>query len=58
MVAYVLVRCGGFRVKDVAAYFGRDTTTINSLVSPYERKMQERPVFGFVVKLSENTVPS
>ena len=43
MVAYVLVRRGGFSVKEVAEYFGRDSTTISSLVSRYEQKMQNQP---------------
>jgi len=42
LVAYVLVRRGGFKVNEVANYFGRDATTISSLLSRYEQKMQQR----------------
>ena len=45
-IAYVLVRRGGFKVKEVAEYFGRDSTTISSLLSRYERKLQQQPVLG------------
>ena len=40
LMAYVLVRRGGYGVKEVAEYFGRDPTTISSLLSRYEQKMQ------------------
>jgi len=43
MLAYVLVRRGEYSVKEVAEYFGRDATTISSLVSRYEQKMHEQP---------------
>ena len=43
MLAYVLVRRGGYSVKEMAEYFGRDATTIRSLVSRYEQKMQTSP---------------
>ena len=42
LIAYVVVRRGGFTVKEVAAYFGRDSTTISSLVSRYESKLPEQ----------------
>jgi REP element-mobilizing transposase RayT len=45
-MAYVLVRRGGFKVKDVAEYFSRDSTTISSLLSRYERKLQQQPALG------------
>jgi putative transposase len=44
--AYVLVRRCGFRVNDVAQYFGRDSTTISSLLSRYENKLQQQPALG------------
>jgi REP-associated tyrosine transposase len=47
LVAYVLARRGGFTVKEVAQYFGRDTTTISSLMSRYEHKMQNQPELGW-----------
>ena len=37
-----IVRRGGYGVKEVAEYFGRDPTTISSLLSRYEQKMQEQ----------------
>lgn len=46
MIAYVLLRWGGYGVKEVAEYFGRDPTTISSLASRYERKIQEQPELG------------
>ncbi len=42
LMAYVLVRRGGYRVKEVAEYFGRNPTTISSLLSRYEHKMREQ----------------
>lgn len=39
----MLVRRGGYSVKEMAEYFGRDATTIRSLVSRYEQKMQTSP---------------
>jgi chromosomal replication initiation ATPase DnaA len=33
---------GAGMVKEVAKYFGRDPTTISSLLSRYEQKMQEQ----------------
>jgi REP element-mobilizing transposase RayT len=42
MLAYVLVRRGGYSVKEVARYFGRDPTTISSLLSRYERQIPEQ----------------
>ena len=44
--AYVLVRRGGYPVKEVARYFGRDATTISSLLSRYEHWMQDQPEIG------------
>ena len=49
LMAYALVRRGGYGVKKVAEYFGRDPTTISSLLSRYEQKMQEQ------VELSRET---
>ena len=46
VIAYVLVRRGGYSVKEVAQYFGRDATTISSLVSRYEHKLPDRPEYG------------
>ena len=45
-VAYVLVRRGGYSVKEAAEYFGRDATTISSLVGRYEHKVQNQPDLG------------
>lgn len=42
MLAYVLVRRGGYSVKEVAQYFGRDPTTISSLLSRYEQQIPEQ----------------
>lgn len=50
LVAYVLVRRGGYSVKEVAAYFGRDTTTISSLISRYERDLPDRPEIGKILQ--------
>ena len=36
MIAYVLVRRGGYAVKEVAGYFARDATTISSTLSRYQ----------------------
>ncbi|MGH7794378.1 MAG: REP-associated tyrosine transposase [Candidatus Binatia bacterium] len=44
--AYVLVRRCGFKVNDVAMYFGRDSTTLSSLLSRYENKLQQQPALG------------
>jgi hypothetical protein len=46
LVAYVLVRYGGYKVREVAEYFGRDATTISSLLSRYSEKMQRDPEIG------------
>jgi REP element-mobilizing transposase RayT len=40
-IGYVLVRRGGYGVKEVAEYFGRDLTTMSSLISRYEQKCQD-----------------
>jgi transposase len=41
VIGYVLVRRGGYGVKEVAEYFGRDLTTMSSLISRYEQKCQD-----------------
>jgi putative transposase len=46
MMAYVLVRRGGYGVKEVSEYFGRDSTTISSLLSRYEQKIEEQSELG------------
>jgi len=46
LVAYVLVRRAGYKVEEVARYFGRDATTISSLLSRYEKRMQAEPRMG------------
>lgn len=46
MLGCILVRRGGIQLKGAPQYLRRDTTTISSLVSRYERKMQEQPEFG------------
>ncbi len=46
MVAYVLVRRAGYKVEEVAQYLGRDATTISSLLSRYEKRMQMEPRLG------------
>ena len=46
ILAYVLMRRGGYSVKEVAEYFGRNATTISSLVSRCEQKMQNQPEPG------------
>lgn len=46
MMSYVLVRRGGYGVKEVAEYFGRDSTTISSLLSRYEHKIQQHSEFA------------
>jgi putative transposase len=43
MMAYVLVRRAGYAVKEVAGYFGRDATTISSMLSRYEIRMEKQP---------------
>lgn len=42
MIAYVLVRRGGYTVKEVAAYFGRDATTISSMLSRYDDRVEKQ----------------
>jgi len=49
MIGYMLVRRGGYGVKEVAQYFGRDSTTMSSLISRYERKLQDDPKLGRAV---------
>jgi chromosomal replication initiation ATPase DnaA len=41
LIAHVLVKYGGFKVGEVAAYFGRDQTTISSLLSRFSHRAQE-----------------
>lgn len=54
LMAYVLVRHGGFRVGEIAAYFGRDRTTISSLISRYSEKARRDPaVMEKVERLAE-----
>ena len=43
MIAYVLVRRAGYTVKEVAGYFGRDATTISSILSRYENRLEKQP---------------
>jgi hypothetical protein len=43
MVAYVLVRRGGYAVKAVAQYFARNATTISSTSSRYDGKVEKQP---------------
>jgi putative transposase len=43
MIAYVLVRRAGYPVKDVAGYFGRDATTISSMLSRYDTRLENEP---------------
>lgn len=43
MIAYVLVRRGGYSVKEVAGYFGRDATTISSALGRYDGVINEQP---------------
>jgi REP element-mobilizing transposase RayT len=46
MIAYVLVRRAGYTVKEVAGYLGRDATTISSVLSRYERRLEKQPGVG------------
>jgi transposase len=39
LVAYVLIRRLGYKLKDVAKYLGRDIATVSSLVSRYSDRM-------------------
>jgi chromosomal replication initiation ATPase DnaA len=41
LIAHVLVRHGGFKVGEVAGYFGRDQTTISSLLSRFSQRAQQ-----------------
>jgi hypothetical protein len=53
MVAYVLVRRIGHKVEEVARYLGRDPSTISSLLSRYETRMQtEREIGREIDKLA------
>lgn len=55
MIAYVLVRRAGYTVKEVAAYFGRDATTISSVLSRYDARVEKQPDMGRQLeKLAQN----
>jgi REP element-mobilizing transposase RayT len=41
LIAHVLVKHGGFKVGEVAAYFGRDQTTISSLLSRLSHRARQ-----------------
>jgi predicted transcriptional regulator len=41
LVAYVLIRRFGYKLKDVAKCLGRDIATVSSLVSRYSDRMTE-----------------
>jgi hypothetical protein len=43
LVAYVLVRLQGYQVGEVASYFGRDQTTISSLISRFAERARQEP---------------
>ena len=43
MIAYILVRRAGYKVKEVAGYFGRDATTISSILSRYDGRVEKEP---------------
>ena len=43
LVAYVLVREGGYGVAELASYFGRDQTTISSSISRFSEKARREP---------------
>jgi putative transposase len=53
VIGYVLVRRGGYAVKEVAEYFGRDPTTMSSLISRYEQKLQDDPRLEEVDRLNQ-----
>ena len=54
LMAYVLVRHGGFRVGEIAAYLRRDQTTISSLISRYSEKARRDPaVMKEIERLAE-----
>jgi chromosomal replication initiation ATPase DnaA len=44
VVAYVLIRRLGYKLKDVAKCLGRDLATVSSLVSRYSERMGEDEV--------------
>ena len=53
LAAYVLVRRVGFGVSEVAAYMGRDQTTLSSLISRFSERVQsERQVMQEVQRLA------
>ncbi len=43
LLAYVLTRRMGFSVKEVAAYFGRDQTSISTLLIRFSQRMEQEP---------------
>jgi len=43
MIGYILVRRAGYTVKEVAGYFGRDATTISSILSRYDGRVEKEP---------------
>lgn len=43
LLAYILVRRKGFRVRDVATHFGRDVTTMSVLLSRFADRLQQEP---------------
>ena len=45
MILYVLVRRGGHRVGEVTKYVNRDATTISSVLSRNEEKLEREPEF-------------
>jgi hypothetical protein len=43
LLAYILVRRQGFRVRDVAAHLGRDVTTMSVLLSRFADRLRQEP---------------
>jgi len=43
MIGYILVRRAGYKVKEVAGYFARDATTISSILSRYDGRVEKEP---------------
>ncbi len=43
LVAYVLIRRLGYKLKDVSKCVGRDIATVSSLVSRYSERMSDDP---------------
>ncbi|HEY1270116.1 MAG TPA: transposase [Candidatus Binatia bacterium] len=50
MIAYLLVKHGGYKVGAVAAYFGRDQSTISSLLSRFSQRERQAPELQAEVK--------